>query len=69
MDLPDPGIEPGSLALQVDSSLSGKPDAWKITIQNNGYHPVRTDKDQAMLWASLVAQLVKNPPAVQETWV
>ena len=21
------------------------------------------------LWASLVAQLVKNPPAVQETWV
>ena len=20
-------------------------------------------------WASLVAQLVKNPPAVQETWV
>ena len=22
-----------------------------------------------MLWASLVAQLVKNPPAIQETWV
>ena len=21
------------------------------------------------LWASLVAQMVKNPPAVQETWV
>ena len=21
------------------------------------------------LWASLVAQLVKNPPAMQETWV
>ena len=22
-----------------------------------------------MIWASLVAQLVKNPPAMQETWV
>ena len=22
-----------------------------------------------LYWASLVAQLVKNPPAVQETWV
>ena len=22
-----------------------------------------------LLWASLIAQLVKNPPAVQETWV
>ena len=24
---------------------------------------------QTLYWASLVAQLVKNPPAVQETWV
>ena len=22
-----------------------------------------------MIWASLVAQLLKNPPAIQETWV
>ena len=22
-----------------------------------------------MLWASLVAQLVKNPPAMRETWI
>ena len=22
-----------------------------------------------MYWASLVAQLIKNPPAMQETWV
>ena len=22
-----------------------------------------------LFWASLVAQMVKNPPAVQETWV
>ena len=30
-DLPDPGIEPGSLALQADSlpsELPGKPNAW-----------------------------------------
>ena len=25
--------------------------------------------EKAMSWASLVAQLVKNPPAMQETWV
>ena len=24
---------------------------------------------KVLLWASLVAQLVKNPPAVRETWV
>jgi len=24
---------------------------------------------QYIIWASLVAQLVKNPPAMQETWV
>ena len=24
---------------------------------------------QCCLWASLVAQLVKNPPAMKETWV
>ena len=39
-DLPNPGIEPRSSALQADSLLSG---------------------------ASLVAQLVKNSPAMQET--
>ena len=26
-------------------------------------------KDKSGLWASLVAKTVKNPPAVQETWV
>ena len=25
--------------------------------------------DQKFIWAALIAQLVKNPPAMQETWV
>ena len=28
-----------------------------------------TEQLSLSLWASLVAQLVKNPPVVQETWV
>ena len=28
-----------------------------------------TEQLALSLWASLVAQLVKNPPVVQETWV
>ena len=27
------------------------------------------DTHNGMIWASLVAQLVKNPPAMQEIWV
>ena len=27
------------------------------------------EKDKSGLWASVVAKTVKNPPAVQETWV
>ena len=27
------------------------------------------NRANSTLWASLVAQLVKNPPAMQETWV
>ena len=27
------------------------------------------EKDKGLLWASFVAQLVKNLPAMQETWV
>ena len=27
------------------------------------------DTHNGMIWASLVAQLVKKPPAMQETWV
>ena len=30
---------------------------------------VITAPRQHIIWASLVAQMIKNPPAVQETWV
>ena len=26
-------------------------------------------RDTNIIWASFVAQLIKNPPAIQETWV
>ena len=26
-------------------------------------------RDTNVIWASFVAQLIKNPPAIQETWV
>ena len=29
----------------------------------------KLSKDQKLIWASLVAQLVKTPPAMRETWV
>ena len=58
-NLPDPEIESRSPALQADSLLSeppGKPPSlfWLLC---------------SSYWASLVAQLVKNPPAMQETWI
>ena len=34
----------------------------KVTM--SGFHSIKS-----MPWASLVAQLIKNPPAMQETWV
>ena len=49
-DLPNPGIKPGSPALKADS-LPSEP------LGNAGIRE---------MWASLVAQLVKNPPALQE---
>ena len=38
------------------------PGLGRFTIEGVGY-PLQHS------WASLVAQLVKNPPAIQETWV
>ena len=57
VDLPNPGIELGSLALQADSLLA------ELLAK-----PKRNKPDPYSSWASLVAQLVKNPSAVQETW-
>ena len=57
-DLPDPGIDPVSLTSNLNAnagSLSlAPPEKSRITAYSK---------------ASLVAQMVKNPPAVWETWV
>ena len=65
--LPNPGVKPTSLAspalagrfFNLPGSIPGSersPGEWiGYTLQCS--------------WASLVAQLVKNPPAMQETWV
>ena len=53
-NLPDLGIEPRSPALQADS-LPTELSAGNGRLTQSG--------------VSLVAQLVKNPPAMQETWV
>ena len=34
-----------------------------------GSQRVRQDRVTSTHWASLVAQMIKNPPAMQETWV
>ena len=58
MDLPDPGIELGSPALQTDSLPAESPGKLMHC------------KDLVYFtWASLVAQLVRNLPVMQETWV
>ena len=64
--LPNPEIEPRSPTLQPDSLPSeppGKPFVWggEVFVLFIGSFAVQR--------ASLVAQLVKNPPAMQETWV
>ena len=64
MNLPHPGIEPGSPALQADSlptELSGKPPLVKKPPAKTG--DVRDTID------SLVAQMVKRLPAMRETQV
>ena len=74
----DPGLIPGSGRVPWEgnsyphqcSCLENSMDkgAWRVTVH-------RVPKSQTWLsnstfiWASFVAQLVKNPPAVWETWV
>ena len=45
--------------------------AWRIpwTIQSMGSQRVRHNRVTFTIWASLVAQLLKNLPAMRETWV
>ena len=69
-DLPDSGIEPRSAALQADAftlyatreAPGSMPGLGRSTGEGIGY-PLQYS------WTSLVAQLVKNLPAMQETWV
>ena len=81
MDLPDPGIKLGSPALQADSLSAGFPSSLdgKASAYNEGDPGLIPGLGRSMgegigytlqySWASLVAQLVKNPPAMQEIWV
>ena len=62
-DLPDPGIEPGSLALQSDSLLTESPGKSPVSFF------LCIDCLSLCHLASLVAQTVTNLPAMQETQV
>ena len=45
-------------------------DLRRVVFSFNGInHDKNIDYPLQYSWASLVAQLVKNPPAMQETWV
>ena len=80
-DHPGPGIKPapptlaGSfLTMGFPGSSAGKESAYKagapVVIPGSGRSPEEgIGCPLQYSWASLVAQLVKNPPAMQETWV
>ena len=53
---------PGSSVGKESTCNAGDPGSGRSTGEGIGY-PVQYS------WASLVAQIVKNPPAMRETWV
>ena len=59
--VPQPGTEPTSSALQVRFLTTGPPGKSQLFVV--------FDYDYSDWWASLIARLVKNPPAMQETLV
>ena len=61
-DLPDSGIESNSL---VSPALEGR----FFTTVPPGKHYGGFRVHLNSVWASLITQLVKNPPAMRETWV
>ena len=65
-DLFDPGIEPASPA------LAGKFFYYSTTWEAHNSH-IQRDREETFSnlrsRTSLVAQMVKNPPAIQETWI
>ena len=63
---------PVSPALQMDSlpiEPSGKPDSMNRRIFGVRSQPLYLSMAMPLIWASLVAQLVKNLPAMQESQV
>ena len=88
-DLPDPGIKPGSPALQADAlpsmpkakytdqySSVAWPNPLSLSWVANLHHVHFAQKSSKVigrpgctLWDSLVAQMVKKPPAMRETWI
>ena len=66
-DLPHPGIEPTSPA---SPALAGRFFNLPGLIPGLGRHPGDgKGYPPRCSWASLVAQLVKSPPTMRETWV
>ena len=60
------GLFPDSLVGKESTCNSGDPDSipgWGRSPGEGIVYPLQ------YTWASLVAQLVKNPPAMRETWV
>ena len=71
-DLPDPGIEHKSPTLQADSYWATR-ETWPRVVFFKWATWEALDKlllpNSRCCWVFLVAQMVKNPPAIQETWV
>ena len=68
-DLPNPGVEPGSPTLQADT-LPSEPPGKSCSIPGSGRPPGEgIGYPLQYSWASLVAQLAKNLPAMREIWV
>ena len=67
--LPDPGIEPRSPPVQADTLLSEPPGKLTLVQFLGQEDPLEKASHSSYFWASLLAQTVKNPPIVQETWV
>ena len=67
-DLPNLGVEPRSPVLQADS-LPAEPQDPASSPGSGRSAGEEIDYPLQYSWASLVAQLVNNLPAVRETWV
>ena len=68
-DLPDPGTKPRSPALQADTLLSEPPPAATAKLLQSCPTLCDPIDGSSSSTALLVAQMVKSPPAMQETWV